>query len=164
MLIVSDTGPLRYLIEIQAIECLPRLYGDVLTTPTVISELREPHFPAVVQQWARQIPAWLKIVQPNHVDFLDRLDAGEASALSLALERRGDAILIDERTGTIVARSNGVATIGTLAVLMEAGYAGFLDFHDAIQRLITETRFRHSRKLIGQIIAEFDRRRGESGK
>jgi predicted nucleic acid-binding protein len=157
MLIVSDTGPLRYLIEIHAIDSLPRLYGTILTTSTVIGELQLPHFPAAVRQWAQQIPAWLKIEQPQHLDFLDRLDAGEASALSLAMERHADAVLIDERNGTTVARSKGVATIGTLAVLQEAGYAGFVDFREAIRQLTQETRFRHSRELIERITAEFDK-------
>jgi len=91
MLIVSDTGPLRYLIETRAIDALPRLYGTILTTSTVVDELQMPHFPAAVQQWAQNTPAWLKIERPQHLDFLDRLDAGEASALSLAVERRADA-------------------------------------------------------------------------
>ena len=40
MLVVSDTSPLRYLIEVGAVEVLPRLYSSVLTTPQVMQELR----------------------------------------------------------------------------------------------------------------------------
>ena len=66
---------------------LAELYGSVLTTTAVIQELKLVHFPAVVREWAEQTPAWLKIDSPLSVEFLDRLDNGEASALSLALER-----------------------------------------------------------------------------
>jgi hypothetical protein len=96
------------------IDVLPRLYGSIFTTSAVVEELRLPHFPATVQQWAQGPPSWLMIEQPQRVDFLDQLDAGEASAISLAVERHADAVLIDERNGTMVARSNGLSTIGTL--------------------------------------------------
>jgi predicted nucleic acid-binding protein len=65
-------------------------------------------------------------------------------------------VLIDERNGTVFARSKGLSTIGTLAVLEEAGLSGFIDFHDAIRRLTEETRFRHGRALIDQLRADFE--------
>ncbi len=45
MIVVSDTGPLRYLIEVDAIQALPQLYGEVLTSPQILRELRLEHFP-----------------------------------------------------------------------------------------------------------------------
>jgi predicted nucleic acid-binding protein len=56
MLIVSDTSPLRYLIEVGAIEFLPRLYGEILTTPQVLGELRQGQFPVAVQEWSANPP------------------------------------------------------------------------------------------------------------
>src|SRR4051812_32691766 len=121
MIIVSDTSPLRYLVEVDVVEALPRLYGQVLTTPQVLAELRLGHFPEKVRQWAEHPASWLSIDQPRTISFLDRLDDGEASALSLARERAADLVLIDERTATEVARSMGLRSMGTLAVLQEAG-------------------------------------------
>jgi hypothetical protein len=43
------------------------------------------HFPSVVREWAQKPPEWLIAQQPQRIDFLDELDLGEASALSLAL-------------------------------------------------------------------------------
>ncbi|MBI4581924.1 MAG: DUF3368 domain-containing protein, partial [Planctomycetes bacterium] len=97
MIIVSDTGPLRYLVEVDAIHALPQLYGEVLTTPQILRELRLEHFPDVVRLWAQRPPDWLKVEAPIDLAFLDRLDDGEASALSLARERCADLVLIDER-------------------------------------------------------------------
>jgi predicted nucleic acid-binding protein len=151
MLIVSDTGPLRYLIEVDAIGVLPVLYGKVWTTPSVLAELSAAGFPDKVRRWAREVPGWLLVEQPLRIEFLDVLDAGEAAALSLAVERKADAVLIDERDGTRLARANGIRTLGTLAVLMEAGHAGLLDFHMALNRLVRETRFHHSKRLIAEV-------------
>jgi len=33
MAVVSNTSPLRYLVEVDAIEVLPKLYDQVMTTP-----------------------------------------------------------------------------------------------------------------------------------
>jgi predicted nucleic acid-binding protein len=157
MLIVSDTGPLRYLVEIAIIDTLPRLYGDVMTTPQVLAELGQEHFPPVVRTWAAKAPSWLRIESPAQVQFLDRLDEGEASALSLACERHADLLLIDEMDGRRVAKSEGLKMIGTLGILSEAGHAGYVDFHEAVDRLTTTTTFHHTASLIAHVKADFDR-------
>jgi predicted nucleic acid-binding protein len=156
MLIVSDTSPLRYLVEVGAIDALPRLYGEVLTTPQVLNELRQGQFPAVVQQWAKNLPSWLKIESPARVKFADELDEGEATALSLAIERRADVLLVDERRATRIARDQGLATAGTLAVLRDAALGGMLNFRDVMQRLTGETNFHHTKALIEQVTADFE--------
>jgi predicted nucleic acid-binding protein len=156
MLIVSDTSPLRYLVELGAIEFLPRLYGDILTTPSVLQELSQARFPEVVTRWASYPPLWLLIQSPVQTKFLDILDIGEASALSLAIERHADVLLVDERKATGVAKSNGMRTAGTLAVLRDTALAGLIDFHMTMRRLTTETQFRHTDALIAQVTADFE--------
>jgi len=164
MLIVSDTSPLRYLIEIEAIDVLPRLYGEILTTPQVLTELRQGQFPAVVRHWADCLPGWLKIESPTTVQFLESLDEGEATALSLAIERHADVLLVDERKATRVARDRGLATAGTLAVLRDAALSGMLDFRQAVRRLTSETAFHHTRALIDRVIADFETERQFGGR
>jgi predicted nucleic acid-binding protein len=153
MLIASDTSPLRYLA---AIEVLPRLYGEVLTTLNVIQELCQDRFPTVVAQWANHPPPWLLIESPVTIRFLETLDIGEASALSLAIERHADVLLVDERKATSVAHSNDMRTAGTLAVLRDAALAGLIDFHAAVRRLTSETQFRHTHSLIARVAADFE--------
>lgn len=147
MLVVADTGPLRYLIEVEAIDVLPRLYGQVLTTLQVMGELGLPYFPDPVRAWANRPPTWLRITAPTAIQFVDRLHEGEASALSLACECSAGLVLIDDRDGNAVARDNGLETLGTLGVLREAGARGYLDF-DAAIRALGRTRFRCTPQLI----------------
>lgn len=156
MLIVSDTGPLRYLIEVSCVDVLPRLYGQILTTPQVLQEMRHPYFPQVVSAWASLPPSWLKVESPATVQFMDTLDEGEATALSLAMERHADVLLVDERKATRVARQAGLTTAGTLAVLRDAGLSGLVDFHAAIDCLVRQTQFHHDKALIQQVIAEYE--------
>jgi predicted nucleic acid-binding protein len=42
MIIISDTTPLRYLIEIEATYILERLFGEVLIPEKVAEELQRP--------------------------------------------------------------------------------------------------------------------------
>lgn len=84
MIVVADTGPLRYLIEVNAIAALPRLFGRVLTTPQVAVELALPSFPQSVRDWIARAPAWLYLESAADQLFFG-LHVGEASALSLAV-------------------------------------------------------------------------------
>ncbi len=164
MVIVSDTGPLRYLVEVGCTDALPRLYGQVLTTPQVMADLHLPHFPALVRGWADHPPSWLKIESPVRVRFLDDLDEGEATAISLAIERHADVLLVDERKATRIARASGLTTAGTLAVLRDAGLSGLIDFHNAVDCLISHTQFHHDKTLIDQVVREFDTQQAQRGR
>jgi predicted nucleic acid-binding protein len=148
MIVVSDNSPLQYLILVECIEVLPKLYGQVLTTPQVIEELTHAEAPSGVRAWARSLPAWLKIESPLKIDFLDTIDAGEASAISLAEERHADLVLIDERAGTDAARRVGIQAIGTLGVLIEAGLEKLIDFDLVLNVLATKTSFYASANLM----------------
>lgn len=155
MLVVADTGPLRYLVEVNAIAVLPRLYGRIMTTPQVIQELCLPHFPHVVRTWAGCPPAWLEVIGPEVIRFADHLHEGEASALSLACEQTAELVLIDDRDGTHVALENGFQTLGTLGILREAGAREYLDFNTALGALL-HTRFRYTPELIGDARRQYE--------
>ena len=85
MIVVSDTTPLNYLIQIGQIDLLHRLYGQVIIPTTVATELQHLRAPAPVRAWIGSPPAWLEI---RDVDIAEEsgtlLDAGEIAALVLA--------------------------------------------------------------------------------
>jgi predicted nucleic acid-binding protein len=135
-------------VLIECIEALPELFGQVLTTPQVVAELQQEKTPQIVRAWADSPPAWLIIESPLKIDFHQTLDIGEASAISLALERNANLVLIDERAGTQTARRNGMQTIGTLGLLIEAGLENLVDIEIALERLTTQTSFYASKGLI----------------
>lgn len=67
--VVADTGPLNYLILIEAVGTLPRLFSAVLIPPGVREELSHAKAPSLVREWVAQPPAWLtiiKILSPPH--------------------------------------------------------------------------------------------------
>jgi predicted nucleic acid-binding protein len=159
MIVVSDNSPLQYLILIGCIDVLPTLYGQVLTTTQVIDELSHEETPDSVKRWVKAVPSWLKIESPAKVDFLDVIDIGEASAISLAQERHADLVLIDERAGTDTVRRVGLQAVGTLGVLIDAGVEQLIDFEASLKKLTTETPFYASRTLIDAALRIYHERK-----
>jgi predicted nucleic acid-binding protein len=60
-LVVADTGPLNYLVLIDAIELLPKLFEKVFAPEAVRAELLNQDAPAVVRAWATHPPSWLEV-------------------------------------------------------------------------------------------------------
>jgi predicted nucleic acid-binding protein len=158
MAVVSDTTPLNNLIQIDFVEMLHALFGDVVLPRGVVAELSHGSSPEKVRRWSQGRPPWLTVedvVVPGD-EALARLEAGEKEAIVLA-EQRGLPLLIDERAGRAVARSRGVVVTGTLGALDEAAERGLLDFAEAIGRL-QQTTFHVSSKVLKPLL-ERDRER-----
>ena len=95
MIVVSDSSPLNYLVLIQHEQILPALFGRVIAPGGVLTELGHPNSPAAVRDWAQSPPVWLEIRSPTGINPEIKLGPGESEALSLALELKADAVLID---------------------------------------------------------------------
>ena len=109
MIVVSDTTPLNYLVLIEAIDLLPKLFNEVYVPAAVIRELSHASTPDRVRSWAARPPKWLTVRSPSsHLPSTAKLDAGEADAISLAKEICAPAILIDEKLGRSVAMAEGL--------------------------------------------------------
>jgi predicted nucleic acid-binding protein len=85
------------------------------------------------------------------------LDAGEASAITLALETENSILIIDEKKGRKVARDLNVTIIGTLKVLLIAKNKGVIS---SVKQLINELQ-KHSFRFNKAIVAEVLRLAGE---
>lgn len=134
ILVVADTTPLRYLVEIGYESLLPRLFTRVWIPGTVAGELRQERTPAVVRQWAEQLPSWIEVRKVNGLPAaheLAGLDRGEWEAIELAKEIQANLLLIDERAGVRVAREQGFTVTGTLGVLVEAARRGRSSFEES---------------------------------
>src|SRR5271168_5361495 len=100
LVVIADTGPLHHLVLIGEIDLIPRLFETVLVPEMVRDELSRARTPPPVRAWIASPPAWLQIVPaPAGLEelALPALDDGERSAIALALSRRADLILMDDR-------------------------------------------------------------------
>ena len=153
LLVVADTSPLRYLIQIGEIGLLPLLFRRVTIPSAVAGELRHPSAPQAVQTWTEHLPDWVSVSSAPELDdpLLTTLDSGERAAIALGLSLNADLILIDERKGSAAARSRGFEVTGTLGVLDLAAERGLIDLAHALERL-THTNFRCRPELLSALL------------
>ncbi len=157
-LVVADTSPLHYLVQIHQIELLPRLFEKVFTPSVVCDELRHPSAPEARRNWIDSSPGWIEVsaVSASDDPSLDALDEGEKSAIALGLSLSAGLILIDDRRGAAVARGKGFEVSGTLGILDLAARRGMVDLADALARLRT-TNFRRREGLFDALLKQHQR-------
>lgn len=152
--VVADTGPLRYLVLIEAIELLPRLFGRVLVPEIVIAELSRSSTPPAVRQWLATAPDWLdRRSAPLAAGvFPPQLGAGERAAIDLAQAVSAALLLLDDRAAITEARARGLEATGTLGVLVRAAQLGLVDLETAFTRL-KATNFRYRPAMLDALLA-----------
>lgn len=152
MIVVSDTSPINYLLLINQIDLLPRLFQQIIVPDVVRDEMVDPSAPLFLQQWIANPPPWFTVQTVSVVDeTLDALDPGEQAAISLAQTLPADLLIIDERLGRRIASERGIPIIGTLGILDDASSRGLIELSDTIARL-QQTNFRISHRIIEKLL------------
>lgn len=156
MIIVSNTSPIINLAAIGQIELLHRLYGTITIPQAVYHEI------AVIgykQAGASEVETWHWFERHQVQDMAlvrhleQQLDAGEAEAITLAIEMQADLLLLDERRGRVVAKRLGLAVTGLLGMLLVAKRQGHLvAVKPVLRALITVAGFRISERLYTQVL------------
>lgn len=129
-LVVCDASPLIILARTRQLELLSQLFEGVFLTDTVQEEclvdLSLPGAQAIDQAIREHL---LHVARPlrNPVleESLTSLDAGEKTAILLALER-GATLLIDEKRGRHVAQNLSIRILGTAGLLLRAYDKGLI--------------------------------------
>lgn len=154
MIVVADTSPLNYLLQIGCESVLPALYKRIIVPSAVLAELAHPDTPSVVSSWLLHLPEWIEVrrtvSQPDA--SLAALDPGEREAIQLAQEQHAKLLLIDERRGRMEAQRRGLATTGTLGVLLAAGQRGLINAEVVYEQLIATTNFRSTPDLASKFL------------
>ena len=134
---------------------LAPLYQRVLVPQSVAQELQRNNTPAAVRTWITQPPAWCEIRPDPPADpTLIFLDFGERNAIRLALSVCANRLLIDDLAGRAEADRRRLRVTGTLGVLIDAAWAGLLDFEQALEQL-RQTNFYLSERVIALARQEF---------
>jgi uncharacterized protein len=156
VIVVADTSVLVNLCRVGQGGLFKSLFREVIVPPEVAAEFSRlamtiPRFAGLKlpEGIREQSP---KILSPT-VCAAEGLDAGEAAALSLAVEIHADAVLLDERRGYEVAIQLGLRPIGVLGILLRAKVAGFLpEIKPVIETLRGEANFWISEALRKQVL------------
>jgi predicted nucleic acid-binding protein len=156
MIVVADTSVLLNLCRVGHGGLFKGLFREVVIPPEVAAE-----FVALTISSSRfsglRLPSGIREQSPiallPAVRAAEGLDVGEAAALSLAVEIRADAVLIDERRGHEVAVQLGLRTIGLLGVLLRAKATGMVpQISPVVEMLERDAGFWISEKLRYEVL------------
>ena len=151
MIVVSDNGPVAFLIQISRIEVLAQLYGQVVIPTAVLTELMRDQTPIVIRRWLDSPPHWIEVRSPHGHLEPGRSGFGEREAIQLAIELNAP-LLCDDRQAMSQAKRNGVMVTGTLGVIQVAHARGLVEIEDAIEDLRVRTDFRLPEAILPEII------------
>jgi len=134
--IVCDTGPVLHLSEAGAIHLL-RLAGDIFVPPIVASE-----FESNAQGW--KPPQWIEVLelkksarqQAKSWIQANRIDMGEAEAISLARQINADWLLTDDARARQLAEAQGLEVHGSVGLLLWSIATGHVNNRDEGLRLL----------------------------
>ena len=155
MIIVSNTSPINYLVLIDQINLLPKLFKQITIPQAVQTELSDAAAPLPVQTWIATPPDWLKIQPVNQASdaIVDLLDPGERAAILLAQELNADLLLLDDMKARRIATDRGLAITGILGILDQAATMKIIDLPAAVQSL-KNTSFWASESLFQRLLGK----------
>lgn len=156
MIVVTDTSVVLNLCLIGQEGLLPRLYGEILSPPSVRDEFArladgDPRFAKLV------FPGFI-VVRPAEtihpeLNSNHSIHKGEIEAISLAIESQAQAILMDERAGRHAASTLGLRCIGILGILIQAKSVGLIEaVSPLISQLETRGRFWIAPGLVRRVL------------
>jgi len=157
MIVISDTSPILYLLLIDQIELLPRLYQTIIIPDVVRAEMQSTGAPISLREWIANPPCWLEI-RPVPLAYdapLQRLHAGERAAIILAQSLNADLLIVDDLAARQIARELDIKIIGLLGILGEAGKRNWIDFPTILKQLAEGTNFRISPQLVEDLLKKF---------
>ena len=156
-LVVADTGPLIGLARIGQLSVIKILYKSITIPPRVLEELRISSDRPGSRALSEAISdGWINIISPKKTRAADilslLLDAGEAEAIQLVLEKKAHLLIIDDRRGREISLNRGIRIIGTGGVLITAKKADILENVKPVLDELSNAGYRLSEELCNRII------------
>ena len=157
MELVLDASPLIFLARIDGLGLLNRLAGNVVFPAAVLEEVRAGRERRTGAIDVAALPRWLAIERdvpvPPEIAAWD-LGAGESQVLALTLSKQGAEAVLDDLQARRCARSLGLATAGTLGIVLRAKKAGLIPAARPLVEQLLATGLYLTRDLVQAALAE----------
>jgi len=144
--IISDTSCFIILANIDELDLLHKVYGQIVTTVDIATEYGEV------------LPEWVEIVSVKDKykqKLLEmQIDKGESSAIALALETPDSTIILDDYKARKIANQLGLIFTGTIGVIIKAKLNGIIPSIKPFLEKIKQTDFRLSAEIELQALKE----------
>ena len=135
ILIVADTGPINYLIQIGQIDLLAQLVEKTVLPSSVQTELLHDAAPFAVRTWAANPPAWVEIRAAKQTIEAKDISDADREAIALARELNASVLLMDDSQARRCAARLGVVTMGTLGLLEVAAARELVSLRLVVEKL-----------------------------
>lgn len=145
-IVIADTTCFILLDNIGEMELLKALFNNIITTTVIAAEYGKP------------LPGWVTISQVIDIQFQGSLDidAGEASAIAIAIESGPSLLVIDDNKGRKAARKLNLTVTGTLGLFLKAKRAGIITSIKPIFDKVQQTNFRYTDVVLQEILSLAD--------
>ena len=125
MLVVSNTSPILHLALIDRLSLIQEQFATIIIPKGVLEELRVgENLPGSKRILDALDAKWLQVEEVQDSAMLRilkrELDAGEAEAIALALEKSAKWVLLDESEARRIAKDLGLKATGVLGILLRA--------------------------------------------
>ena len=113
MIVVSNASPIIFLWKIKKLDLLFKLYETIQIPEKVFEELlkeKDDYFESYLPNFQ------VEKIEGKLLSF--QLHEGESEAINLAIKKKANLILLDDKKARIVAKSMGLAVKGTLGLLL----------------------------------------------
>ncbi len=120
-IVIADAGPLIAFARLHQFGLLPQIFDRVFVTDVVFAECAGradfPESPLIREAVDKK--QFELCTAPDFSAYAQKIDAGEASAIAVAIEY-GCGVLMDDKAGRKMATNAAVPVIGTVGVLVLA--------------------------------------------
>jgi predicted nucleic acid-binding protein len=152
--VLSNTSPLQYLYQLDLLDLLPTLYGEVLVPSAVVREIEAGRSQGVPLPIVESL-SWLRVQDVANaalLPLLPDLGAGEREVLALALERSDPLVILDDSFARRFARRLGLSLTGTLGLLLRAKENGRIDLVEPLLDRLEDLHFRLDRSTRADVL------------
>lgn len=142
-IVIADTTCFILLEKIGELDLLKKLFNNVITTTVIAAEFGDP------------LPSWIRVKAVKDIQFQATLDidAGEASAIALAIESEPSLLILDDNKGRKAARRLNLHVTGTLGLFLKAKRAGIITHVKPVFDKVQKTNFRYTDTVLKEILA-----------
>jgi len=155
MIVVSDTSAITNLIQLDRLDLLHDLFGEVFLAVAVQQELYQiPNQKTILESCE-----WIKVEAVQNQSLLQKLlidlDEGEAASIVLAIEKDADYLIIDEREGRRIAQELNLKITGLLGILIRGKEKGLIaELRPILEELVLRIKFRIHPTLFKEILKQ----------
>lgn len=152
MIVVSDTSVLIAFESLGKLPILQKIFPQIVIPGEVYKELK-------VEKGEFVLEDWITVKKITNIDlyrslYLD-IDGGESEAITLAIEKQADFILLDDKEARKEAVDLELKVIGTAGLLLSAKRKGLIfSVMEEIRKLEDRINFRLSEDLKQRIKEE----------